>query len=506
MDEKNIKNFEKATLAPRPPVVVVMGHVDHGKTSLLDYIRHTDVIAHESGGITQHVGAYEVEHKGKKITFLDTPGHEAFSAMRSRGAGVADIAVLVVAADEGVKEQTKEAIAHAKRASASLIIAFNKMDKPGAIPAKVAQELAKQDVLTELLGGKIPAVEVSAKTGKGVDDLLDLILLVAEMETLKGDEAKPAHGVVIEAYLDSKRGPTATLLVRDGTLKTGDIIGTPSVIGKVKIMQNFQGENISRALPSMPAMVVGLENTPQVGEVFKSFSDMGAALGYLEKKERKAAPEGEAGIIDPDRKLFNIVLKTDVQGSLEAIQEVFRGLPQDSVALRVISVGVGEITENDVQLGASAKAVVVGFRVKANKQAASVAERAGVRIMTFDVIYELIQTVRKLMARSREPQIVRRDVGKLKVLLVFLQDKSRQIVGGRIISGELQKGLQLEVWRGEDFIGKGKIINLQKDKKNIGKGKAGEEVGILYDGEGMIMQGDILTAFVQEHQRITDAE
>lgn len=496
------KNSKTANLAARPPVVVVMGHVDHGKTSLLDYIRHTDVIAQESGGITQHVGAYEAEHKGKKITFLDTPGHEAFSAMRSRGAGVADIAVLVVAADEGVKEQTKEAIVHAKRANAAIIVAFNKMDKPGAIPAKVAQELIKQDVVVESLGGKVPAVELSAKTGKGVNELLDLILLVAEMEELKGDINKPAEGVVVEAYLDSKRGPTATLLVLDGALKAGDIMATPSTAGKAKILQDFQYRNISIALPSAPVVVVGFENAPQVGEVFKSFPDMDSALGYLEKKARKAVPEGEAAaVVDSGKKTFNIILKADVQGSLGAIQEVLKGLPQDNIVLRVISGGVGEITENDVQLAGSAKAMIIGFRIKSGKHAVDVAERAGVRVVIFEVIYELIQGVRKFMERSREPQIIRRDVGKLKVLVVFIQDQNRQIVGGRIIAGELQKGLRLEVRRGEDFIGKGKIVNLQKDKKDIGKGKVGEEVGILYEGEGRIAEGDILTAFVQEQQR-----
>ena len=248
--------------------------------------------------------------------------------------------------------------------------------------------------------------------------------------------------------------------------------------------------------------MVGFENAPQVGEVFKSFPDMDSALGYLEKKARKAVPEGEAAaVVDSGKKTFNIILKADVQGSLGAIQEVLKGLPQDNIVLRVISGGVGEITENDVQLAGSAKAMIIGFRIKSGKHAVDVAERAGVRVVIFEVIYELIQGVRKFMERSREPQIIRRDVGKLKVLVVFIQDQNRQIVGGRIIAGELQKGLRLEVWRGEDFIGKGKIVNLQKDKKDIGKGKVGEEVGILYEGEGRIAEGDILTAFVQEQQR-----
>lgn len=502
MDKKGInKNMTGQNTIARSPVVVVMGHVDHGKTSLLDYIRHTDVISQESGGITQHVGAYEVERNGKKITFLDTPGHEAFSAMRSRGAGVADIALLVVAADEGVKEQTKEAIAHAKRASIPLIVVFNKMDKPGAIPAKVVQELTKQDVLVESLGGKVPAVEISAKTGKGIEELLDLILLVAEMENLQGDAGKSAEGVVIEAYLDPQRGPTTTLLVRDGSLKAGDIIATPTVVGKVRILQDFQGRVIIEALPSMPAIVVGFENTPQVGERFKSFSDTDSALKYLEKKARKTA-QVETTVVASDKKIFNILLKTDVQGSLEAIQEVLKELPQENIVLRVISGGVGEATENDIQLAGSAKAIIVGFRIKVGKHAALVAERAGVRIVTFDVIYELVQGIRKFMERSIEPQIVRRDVGKLRVLAVFLQEKNRQIVGGRMVSGEIQKGGQLEIWRGEDFIGKGKIVNLQKDKKNIAKAKTGEEVGILYDGEGRIAEGDILIIYLQEQQRL----
>ncbi len=316
----------------RPPVVVVLGHVDHGKSSILEAIKDLKILERESGGITQHIGAYEIEHssassgQASKITFIDTPGHEAFSAMRSRGAKVADIAVLVVAADEGVKPQTKEAISHIKKAGIPLIVAINKIDKPTADPQRVKRELVQEDILVEGMGGKIPSVNVSAQTKEGIEELLEVILLVAEMENLQADISKPAEGAIIEAYLDSLRGPTATLLLTNGVLEPGFIVGTPSAFGKVKSLENFQGAPIKKVYPSMPAIVFGFENVPKVGEEFKVFPDIELAKDFLQKSEKKLSIISSA---EPNQKVLNLILKADVLGSLEAIEEVLKDISEE---------------------------------------------------------------------------------------------------------------------------------------------------------------------------------
>lgn len=491
MSAETKKSEEKQVIA-RPPVVVVLGHVDHGKTSLLLAIRKRKVTSEKPEGIiTQHIGAYEVEHQGKKITFIDTPGHEAFSAMRSRGAKVADIAILVVAADEGVKPQTKEAISHIKLTGIPIIVALNKIDKPKANPERVKRELAQADILVESMGGKIPSVETSAHSGQGINTLLELILLLAEMEELKGNINKPGEGVVIEAYLDSKRGPTATLLLRDGILRVGDIVGTSSTCGKIKILENFQGDPIKEALPSMPCVVIGFEKTPQVGEKFKVFSDLESAQKYVEKKERKTTP-GEVVTIKPDQKVLNLILKTDVLGSIEPIEGVLKSLPQEKIVLRILKSEVGEISESDIKLAKSAKAQILGFRVKPNPTASRLAQRENIKIMTFDVIYDLSQGVRQIMKRMVEPEKVRMDLGKVKILAVFRTEKNRQIIGGKVLEGEVKRGVQIEVVREEEVLGKGRLVNLQKDKKDVEKVGKGEECGILYEGEARIEEGDIL--------------
>ena len=484
----------------RPPIVVVLGHVDHGKTTILDFIRKTKVAEGESGGITQHIGAYEIEHNGKKITFIDTPGHEAFTAMRSRGAKVADIAVLVVAAEEGVKPQTKEAILHIKKAGIPLVVAINKVDKPEANPEKVKGELTKEEILVESMGGKIPSVEVSAKTGKGIDELLEVILLVAEMEGLKGDTEKSAEGVVVEAYLDSQRGPTTTLLLRDGVLRQGQIAGTRSAFGKVKILEDFKGKSLEEVTPSMPCIVIGFEKVPQVGEKFEVFGDVESAQKYIEKKERKEKP---ANIIaaEGEKKILNLILKVDVQGSLEALGQIIKELPQEKTALRILNSEVGEIDESDVKLAKSGQAKILGFRVKADPQALTLAERDNVRIMTFDIIYDLAQGVRQLMEKTLEKEKVRVDFGKIKILAIFLTEKNRQIIGGKVIDGEAKKGVSAEVLRGDEVVGKGRIINLQKNKKDADKAIKGEECGLLYEGEVKIEAGDILQLYGETFAR-----
>jgi len=484
-----------SNIQPRPPIVVVLGHVDHGKSSILEAIKDFKITAKESGGITQHIGAYEVDHNGKKITFIDTPGHEAFTAMRSRGARVADIAVLVVAAEEGVKPQTKEAILHIKKAGIPMIVAINKIDKPEAEPEKVKRELTREDVLVESMGGDVPSVEISAKTKKGIPELLELILLVGEMEKLEADIEKPGQGVVIESYLDKKRGSTATLLLRDGVLKQGDIIGTASVLGKVKILENFQGKPLEKALPSQPAIVIGFEKVPQVGEKFVVYPDIGSAQTYIAKKERKAGG-GEVFLIEEGKKVLNFILKTDVQGSIEAIEEVLKNIPQENVILRILKRGVGEISENDVGLAKSGNAKILGFRIKTAPSAITLAERDNVKIITFDIIYELAQTVRQIMEKSVKLEKVRTELGKVKALAIFLTEKNRQIVGGKVLEGEIKKGSLIEIFRNEELVGEGKLINLQKNKKDANVAAKGEECGILYEGDNKVQEGDILVIHI----------
>ena len=475
-------------------------------TTLLDYIQKTQVAEKEAGGITQHIGAYQIEKDGKKITFIDTPGHEAFSAMRSRGAKVADLAILVIDSCEGVKEQTKEAISHIKKAEIPFIVALNKIDRSEANPEKVKRELQKEEILVEDLGGKVPAVETSAKTGQGIDELLELILLVAEMENLKADISKPGEGVVIESYLDSQRGPTATLILSQGILKRGDIIGTPTALGKIKILENFQGLAIEKTLPSEPAIVIGFEAIPKVGENFKVFNSLEEARSYLRIAGKKEWPVVLK--IKPEQKILNLILKTDVLGSAEAIEEVLKGLAQEKVILRILKSEVGEINESDIKLAKSHPplggypGVILGFRVKTNPVAKQLAEREKIKIMNFEVIYDLVEGIRNFMEKIIEPEVVRKELGKVKILVIFLTEKNRQIVGGRVVEGEVKKGTQIEVFRGEELIGKGKLINLQKDRKDIEKAGRGEEVGILSEGDAKIEVGDVLVIYTEERKKV----
>ncbi len=495
-------NALQPNIVSRPPVVVVMGHVDHGKSSLLEAIKGLKITAKESGGITQHIGAYEVEHQGKKITFLDTPGHEAFSAMRSRGAKVADIAILVVDAEESVKPQTKEAILHIQKAGIPMIVAINKIDKPGSNPEKVKRDLIQSDVLVESLGGKIPQVLTSAKEKKGLTELLEIILLVAEMEEFKGDISKPAEGVVIESYLDNQRGPIATVLLRDGILRKGDIIAAYPALGKVKSIEDFQGVPREEGLPSMPCVITGFEAVPQVGEKFGVYPDIESAQKNLGKKEKRM--EGfDMTVMEKDKRVLNLVLKADVQGSIEAIREVLKTLPQEKVVLRILKGEAGEIQEGDIKLAKEGKAKIIGFRVKTNVIAKNLAERENISITTFDVIYNLAQGVRVLMERRAAPEKVRTDLGKLKVLIVFLNEKNRQIVGGKIIEGEIKKGgTQIEVLRNNEIVGRGRPINLQKNKKDIDRAVKGDEAGVLYEGDVKIEQGDVLQFYLEEKKKV----
>ncbi len=497
--EKSEKKQNNSVL--RPPVVVILGHVDHGKTSILDFIRKSKVAAAESGGITQHTGAYQVEHQGNKITFIDTPGHEAFSAMRSRGAKVADIAVLVVAAEEGIKPQTKEAIDHIKKTGIPAIVALNKIDKKEAQPEKVKGELAKQGIVVESLNGEVLSVNLSAKTGQGIDELLEMIILVAEIEELKSDPEQKASGVVIESYQDSRRGATATLLIKEGSLSDKDIIGTDSAFGRIKTMEDFQWQVINRAGASQPVIITGFNQVPQVGEKFFAFTDAKEAQERIAKKTIKRKEEKEVLVFEPDKKVLNIILKADVQGSLEAIKESFKSIPSEEVVLRILKSEVGEINESDIKLAESSQSRIIGFRIKPSSSIKQIAENRKVKILTFDVIYELIQGTRELLSKLLKPEITKKINGQLKILALFKTEKDRQIIGGKVIQGEINKANQVNVIRDSKIIGKSKIIQLQRDKKETAEVSKGQECGLMVKGEVKIEKGDILELFSEEKKK-----
>lgn len=475
--------------------MVVLGHIDHGKSSILEAIKDLKITARESGGITQHIGAYEIEEKGKKITFIDTPGHEAFSQMRARGAKVADIAILVVAADEGVKPQTREAILHIKKANLPFIVAINKIDKSTADIERVKRELASLDVLVESKGGKVPCLGVSAQTKEGLEDLLELILLLAEMENLKADLKKEAEGVIIESYLDSLRGPKATIILTNGSLELGQIIGTTSAFGRIRSLEDFQGKTIERALPSSPVVISGFGDVPKVGEEIKVFPDLKSAKNFIQKTEKRTPAILS---IEPGQKVLNLILKSDVLGTLEVLEGLLKELESESVILRILKSEVGDVNENDVKLAKDAKAIILAFRVRINTIAQNLAEREKIKIKQFQVVYDLVEEVRRIIDKSVGPEIIRRDLGKVKILATFSPERNRQVVGGKVIDGEAKRGALAEILREDDLIGRGKLVNLQKNKKDVDRVLKGEECGILYDGEGKIKEGDVLLIFFEE--------
>ncbi len=463
-------------------------------TALLDAIRKSNVAEKESGGITQHIGAYQAEYQGKLITLLDTPGHAAFSAMRSRGAKVADIALLLVAADDGVQEQTKEAIATIEQAKLPFIVVISKVDKPEANPQRIKQQLSQQNVFVESYGGTTPLVETSAVTKQGIPDLLEMVLLVAEMQGLRADPMKPGQGVIIEAYTDPKRGPAATLLVTDGRVQVGDVIATKSCIGKVRILENFQKKSIRLVSPAMPVMVIGFEQTPRIGEIFQVFLNETDARAQLTLKPKMR----EVAKSDENAQFFDLILKADVQGSLEAIENMLNSLPQEGKTLRIVKAEVGDITEGDVRLAQGVKARIFGFHTKLGAQIAALASREHIAVETFEVIYELLERVEALLKKAGQPEVIQKELGTLAVLAIFMTEHKRQIVGGRVNEGEVRKGTKLEIVRNGAVVGAGRVISLQKGKKEVGAVDKGEECGIMYEGEVQIQAGDTLKFWVQE--------
>lgn len=493
-------------LEDRPPIVVVMGHVDHGKTSLLDYIREANVVKGESGGITQHIAAYQVEKNKRKITFLDTPGHEAFTAMRARGAKVTDIAILVVAADEGVKPQTVEAIQHAQEAGVPIIVAVNKIDKDGAEPDRVKGELGEYDLVPEEWGGKTVMAPVSALTGEGIKQLLDMILLVADMETLKANPKRPAVGTVIEAHLDKSLGPVATIIVNSGTLNIMDNIVVGSTFGRIKVMKDHTGRNIRKAGPSQPVFIAGLEKAPHSGDIFQVVTDEKKArmqaqgvqtLVESARLARRGVGEIISQIGSGQLKQLKLVLKADTKGSLEAIKESLMEIKNEDVGVKVILSGVGAVSESDVMMAAAAGGVVMAFHTNANVNVRRLAERENVEILQYEVIYKLLDDVKKILTGLLEPEEIETIVGKAEVKQIFLTKKKEMIVGCKVTEGQLEK-VKVRVFRDGEKVGEGMINSLRKVDESVKTVKEGNECGIQYSGFLPLQEGDILEAFKME--------
>jgi len=497
-------------LVPRPPVVTVMGHVDHGKTSLLDAIRQTNVADREAGGITQHIGAYCVEVNGRQITFIDTPGHEAFTRMRARGAKVTDIVVLVVAADDGVMPQTLEAIDHAKAAGVPIIVAINKIDKPDAQPERVKQQLADRGLLAEDWGGETVMVPVSAKTRQNLDLLLEMILLVADMQELKASPSRPAMGNVLEAKLDRGRGPVATVLVQNGTLSVGDYFICGSVFGKVRAMYDHLGRQVRSAGPSIPVEVLGLDALPEVGDTFQVVTDTAKAKQIVIYREAKAREQAMARssrlsldqlheqIKSGEAKELPIILKTDVSGSAEVLSEALQKLSTDKVKVRILHSSVGAITETDVLLASASNAIIIGFNVRPERTAAQLAEREKVDIRLHTIIYELVDEMRRAMAGLLEPVYKEVYQGRAEVREIFHISKVGNVAGCVVQDGLISRDSQVRVLRDNVVVHTGKIASLRRFKNDVNEVKSGAECGICLENFGDFKPGDILEAFVTE--------
>ena len=500
---------DESTMVSRPPVVCVMGHVDHGKTSLLDAIRKTNVTRGEAGGITQHIGAYVVDIGGQKITFLDTPGHEAFTAMRMRGANSTDIAVLVVAADDGVMPQTVEAISHAKAAGVEIIVAINKIDKPSANIERVKQELSEYELIPEDWGGTTPFVPVSAKTGEGIDDLLEMILLTAEVSELKANPNRAARGLVIEAQLDKGKGPVATILVQKGTLHVGDFIAAGACNGKVRAMMDDKGRRVKQAGPSTPVEILGLGDVPNAGEVLMSFENDKEAKNFaaafvsenknrlLEETKGKLSLDNLFDQIQAsDLKELPIIVKADVQGSVEAVKQSLVKLSNEEVVVRVIHGGVGAINESDVSLAATSNAIIIGFNVRPDTTAKQLAEQEGVDLRLYRVIYQAIEDVEAAMKGMLDPVFEEKVIGHAEVRQLFKASGVGTIAGSYVLDGTFQRGCKVRISRGEDQIYEGELASLKRYKDDVKEVRAGYECGLVFQDFNDVKEEDKVEAYI----------
>ena len=512
IEEKLIDTTEdkEEDLQPRAPVVVVMGHVDHGKTSLLDYIRHANVVSGEAGGITQHIGAYQVDVKGSPVTFLDTPGHEAFTAMRARGAMITDVAILVVAADDGIMPQTVESINHAKAAEIPIIVAINKMDKPTANPDRIMQQLTEYELVPEEWGGETIICPISAKTGMGIDNLLDMVVLTAEMRELKANPNRSAHGAVIEARLDKGRGPVATLLVQNGTLHQGDVIIAGTAVGRVRAMTNAQGQKVESAGPSVPVEIIGMSEVPGAGDDFHAVADERMARELVEqrKHENKMASGSAVGKVTledlfsqiqaGEMKNLNIIVKADVQGSAEAVKASLEKLSNEEVRVRVIHCAVGAISESDVMLASTSGAIIVGFNVRPDANAKETAARSNVDMRMYRVIYDAINEVEAAMKGMLAPKFREVDLGRAEVRNVFRITGVGMVAGCYVLDGKMQRNAQMRLLRDNIVIYDGAIASLQRFKDSVKEVAAGYECGITFEKFQDIKEGDIVEAFLME--------
>jgi translation initiation factor IF-2 len=502
-------------LQPRAPVVTIMGHVDHGKTSLLDAIRTTNVVSQEAGGITQHIGAYQVETEaGQKITFIDTPGHEAFTAMRARGAKVTDIVVLVVAADDGVKPQTVEAINHAQAGHVPLIVAINKIDKPGADPQRVRTELLSHEIVVESLGGETLEIEVSALKRTGLDKLLEAILLQAEVLELKANPDRPAEGVIVEAKLERGRGPVGTALIQRGTLRLGDLVVAGSAWGRVRALLNDVGDQVKEAGPSVPVEVLGFDSAPEAGDQFAVVENEARAREItdyrMRERRKRLAVAGQRGsleqlmnqIKEAGIKELPLVVKGDVQGSVEAITTALAKLGTDEVKARIIHAGVGGITESDISLAATSGAVVLGFNVRANTQAREIAEREGVEIRYYAVIYDLVDDMRQAMSGLLAPTLRETFLGNAEILEVFTISKVGKVAGCRVTEGKVERGASVRLIRDNVVVHEGKLSTLKRFKDEVREVTAGQECGMAFENYQDMRPGDVIECFqVEQVQR-----
>jgi translation initiation factor IF-2 len=476
----------------RPPIVTILGHVDHGKTTLLDFIRKAAVAQKEHGGITQAIGAYQVTYEGKLITFIDTPGHAAFEKMRSRGAQVADIAVLVVAIDDGIMPQTVEAIKHIKKAGVAMVVAVNKIDIPGinkvAQMEKLKKQLSDHEVLIEEYGGDVPIVQLSAKTGEGVDKLLEILQLVAEVNDFKGDPALPAEGVVIESNIDKFKGPIATVIIRNGTLKKNQQIKIAGAASKIRTLVDFTGKQMDEAGPSTPVELLGLEVVPPVGGVLGDSSAAIEAkqeqmLSLLEKMKQK------------DQAVLNVVVKADKQGSLEAIEGALEAFNDEREVVKVIDKATGDITDKDISLAASTGAIVIGFGVKMVPSATKIAETEGVLVRTYTIIYELIEELEDVVEGMLKVGALEEIFGTAQIIAQFPFGKTERIAGCKVLDGTITKGPKVKVVRGEEIIGEGKIKSLKKVRDEVTRVEKGDECGIMFDSEIDFRVGDLIQSF-----------
>lgn len=504
-----IENEDPKNLVNRAPVVTILGHVDHGKTTLLDAIRHTDVVSAESGGITQHIGAYQIEHKKKNITFLDTPGHAAFTAMRARGAQGADIVILVVAANDGVMPQTREAIAHARAARVPIVVALNKIDLPEANPDYVKQQLADAGLISDEWDGDTIIVPVSAKKKTGIEDLLEAVQLIADNSKILANPAGTRIGTVIEAAVDKSRGVAATLLVQNGTLTSGDAIAVGMASGKIRAMFDFKGNPLKEAGPSTPVQILGLNDVPKAGDIFQVCSSEREARAIVNDRKMKAEVHKTTKSMTTLEDLFSkvkagemgelrLILKADVQGSIEPIIQSLNDIDQSEIKINVLYTEAGNITENDVLLATASNAIILGFNVKADTSSKSLAETESVSIRTYDIIYRLVEDVEKALKGMLEPEKKETTIGKAEVLQTFKISKVGTIAGCRVTSGEVRRNAVVRVQRGEEELFRGELASLKHEKDNVKEVREGFECGLRIKGFNDFQVGDTVISFIVE--------